>query len=270
MKSAYFDSILPQGFSSRAWFLSGLWNNSMFILDCFRTFCLVLHLPLFAVFRLPWKVCFGLLFTHCSNLNQFEEVKPGYCVVATPWTSHVVSYSLDNISFAVIQVPGLRDKWSWFFCNDHTKGIPLSQDEPLKICIIWGNVLPLALGVCTPHRLYFSSVWARSVETGVESLKPLQSEQDLDLLLPEKVLLFLCVCRPTVSPFSRICKISHHLPVNSDTPSLWPWTACEAWGTPKLQFSGEVTFPLSLGLLSGGSQRPCTLQVAPHRCTWCA
>lgn len=109
---------------------------------------------LFAVFRLSWKVCFGLLFTHCSNLNQFEEVKPGYWVVVTPWTSHLVSCSSDNISFAITQVPRLRDKWSWFFCNDHTKGIPFSQDEPLKICIIWGNVLPLALGVCSSHRLY--------------------------------------------------------------------------------------------------------------------
>lgn len=186
-----------------------------------------------------------------------------------------MSYSSDNISFAVTQVPGLRDKWSWFFFNDHTKGIPLSQDEPLKICIIWGNVLPLALGVCTPHRLYFSSVWARNVETGVESLKPLQSEQDLDLLLLEKVLLFLCVCRPAVSPFSKICKISHHLPVNSDTPSLWPWTAYEAhpksvlWGSHFPSFPRIALWRLTKALhIAGCSTQVYLTCLAQRGSTW--
>lgn len=30
---------------------------------------------LFVVFMLHWKVCFDSLFTHCSNLNQFQEVR---------------------------------------------------------------------------------------------------------------------------------------------------------------------------------------------------
>lgn len=100
--------------------MRALWtleNSQCLLYIVLEPSALLFNLLLFVVvFLLHWKVCFDLLFTHCSNLNQLEEVRAWLLGRYSMSCSSDELFSSGSVSFVLFpRSLDLRDKWSWFF-----------------------------------------------------------------------------------------------------------------------------------------------------------